>query len=317
MAHPRAKLTEFGRRLVVDRVLELGWSPAQAAASTGVSRATVYKWMHRFRTEGTAGLSDRSSRPHRMAHALSAREVARILAARQRVKQGPHRLAYRLGFARSTIYGVLRRHQVSRLRDADRTTAIPIRYVRERPGELLHLDVKKLGRVPRGGGHRFRGRQGVVLGRPSEGYEYLHVAVDDMSRYAFVQVHPDERRRTTADFVLAAGARFAELGIRIERVLTDQGSAYRSRTFAGALEQLGAEHRWTRPYRPQTNGKAERFIKTLVEEWAYARLFRSNEERRRALPKWLDFYNRRRPHTALGGLSPADALVNKVGGNHS
>jgi transposase InsO family protein len=228
-------------------------------------------------------------------------------------------LAARLQLPRSTIYGVLRRHQLSRLRDADRTTAVPIRYVRERPGELLHLDVKKLGRIPAGGGHRFlgRGQSPKSHHRAEVGYDFLHVAVDDASRLAYVEVHPDERDYTTAAFVLAAAAHFAERGVRIERVLTDLGTGYRSRRFAQSLEAIGAAHRWTRPYRPQTNGKAERFIKTLVEEWAYARFYLSNHARLQALPRWLDFYNRRRPHTALKGLTPWATIVNKLGGNHS
>ena len=323
MVHPRAKLTEFGRQLVVQRVLALGWSAAQAAAATGVSRATVYKWVGRFKQQGEAGLADRSSRPIHCRHALPPSQVARILAARRRWKQGPHRLAPRLGLARSTIYGVLRRHQLSRLRDADRSTAIPIRYVRERPGELLHLDVKKLGQIPAGGGHRFLGRdcglgsrQGGTT-RPRTRYDFIHVAVDDASRFAVVQVHADEGKATTARFLLDAAAQFAERGVRIERVLTDRGNPYRSGDFAAALDQVGAEHRWTRPYRPQTNGKAERFIKTLAEEWAYARFYPSNEARTRNLPRWLAFYNRRRPHTALKGLPPAVVLVNKVRGNHT
>lgn len=323
MVHPRAKLTEFGRQLVVDRVLVLGWSAPQTAAATGVTRATVYKWIRRFKAEGPAGLRDRSSRPGRSPHALSARQVERILTARRQLKQGPHRLAFRLRLPRSTIYGVLRRHQLSRLRDADRSSAVPIRYVRERPGELLHLDVKKLGQIPMGGGHRLLGRDCGLgsrqggLTRPRTHYDYVHVAIDDASRFAVVQVHADEGKATSARFLLEAAAQFAQRGVRIERVLTDRGNAYRSHVFARVLEQLGAQHRWTRPYRPQTNGKAERFIKTLVEEWAYARFYPSNADRSRALPLWLDFYNRRRPHTALDGRSPAALLVNNVGGNHT
>jgi transposase InsO family protein len=314
--HRKAKLTPFGRWLLVDRVLVQGWPVLRAAEALGVSRATAYKWVTRFRGAGRAGLEDRSSRPTHCPHALPARQVQRILRARRQLKQGPHRLAPRLGLARSTIYGVLRRHQLSRLRDADRITAVPIRYVRDRPGELLHLDTKKLGTVPPGGGHRLLGWQRGKANRRRGGYEYLHVAVDDASRLAFVQILPDEREATTAQFLLATAAHYAEQGIRIERVLTDRGNAYRSRTFARALEQLDAQHRWTRPYRPQTNGKAERFIKTLIEEWAYARFYRSNPARRHALPRWLDFYNHRRPHTALQGQAPA-ASVNNLAGNHT
>ncbi len=299
----------------MQRVLVLSWPPAQAAAATGVSRATVYKWLRRFKAEGESGLADRSSKPGHCPRALPARQVTRILQARSRWKQGPHRLASRLQLPRSTIYGVLRRHQVSRLRDADRSTAVPIRYVRERPGELLHLDTKKLGRIPPGGGHRMFGRPGHRF--QGYGYDYLHVAIDDCSRFAFVQVQPDEREQTSAQFVLDAAAHFAERGIRIERVLTDNGNGYRSRTFARALEQLDSQHRWTKPYRPQTNGKAERFIKTMLEEWAYARLYRSNASRLTALSRWVTFYNRRRSHTALNGQTPAAVLVNNVDGNHT
>jgi transposase InsO family protein len=182
------------------------------------------------------------------------------------------------------------------------------------PG-LLHLDTKKLARIPPGGGHRIFGRLGHRF--EGHGYDYLHVAIDDCSRFAFVQIQPDERDQTTAHFVLDAAAHFAERGIRIERVLTDRGGAYRSHAFADALEQLGSQHRWTKPYRQQTNGKAERFIKTMLEEWAYARLYRSNPSRLTALPRWVAFYNRRRSHTALNGQTPATALVNNVGGNHN
>ena len=315
MVHPRSKLTACGRLLLVQRVLALNWSAAQAAEAMGVSRATAYKWLARFRAEGEPGLADRASRPRSCRHALSPAQVEHILTARRRLKQGPHRLAPGLGLARSTIYGVLRRHQLSRLRDTDRVTAIPIRYVREHPGELLHLDTKKLGRIPPGGGHQQLGWP--ARSRRGGGYEYVHVAVDDASRLAFVQVHADEEGRTAAQFLLDAAGFFAERGIRIERILTDRGGAYRSRLFATARHRVGAVHKFTRPYRPQTNGKAERFIKTLLEEWAYARLYSGNQERLDALPAWIDFYNYRRPHTALRGQPPASVAVNNVRGNHS
>jgi len=196
---------------------------------------------------------------------------------------------------------------------------VPVRYVRERPGELLHLDVKKLARIPAGGGHRILGREIGRAGRlGGAGHDYVHVAVDDASRVAYLEALHDERGDTAARFLLAAAAFFASQGVRIERVLTDRAFAYtNSRAFPQAIQALGARHIVTRPYRPQTNGKAERFIKTLLQEWAYARLYRSNEERLHALPGWLEFYNRRRPHTALGGLTPMEALVNNVHGNHS
>lgn len=319
MAHRRAKLTPFGRLLLAQRVEEMGWTVAAAAEAVGVSRSTAGKWLRRYRDEGLAGLEDRPSRPRRCPRALPAPDVQRILQARHHLRVGPHRLAPVLGRPRSTIYGVLRRHGLSRLRDWDRPTAVPVRYVRERPGELLHLDVKKLARIPTGGGHRILGREIGRAGRPrGAGFDYIHVAVDDASRVAYLEALPDEKGETAARFLLAAAASFANEGVRIECVLTDRAFAYtNSRAFTDAVEALGARHMVTRPYRPQTNGKAERFIQTLLQEWAYARLYRSNEERLHALPGWLRFYNSRRPHTALGGLTPMEALVNNVHGKHT
>jgi transposase InsO family protein len=314
MLHRTAKLTPFGRRLLVRRILIEGWPAATAAETVGVSRATAYKWLRRYRAEGPAGLEDRSARPHRRPRALSERGVRRILLARRRLRVGPHRLGPLLGHPRSTVYGVLRRHGASRLAHADRLTGVPVRYVRERPGELVHVDVKKLGRVPPGGGHRILGetaRNGLRLG-----HDYLHVAIDDATRVAFVGVHPDERAATTVQFVTDALAFFARQGVRVERVMTDNAMTYtRSAGFAALLADRAIRHVRIRPRRPQTNGKAERFIGTLQREWAYARLFTSNEERIGSLPRWLDSYNRRRPHAGLAGQTPMAVLVNKVDGN--
>jgi transposase InsO family protein len=317
MAHANARLTHFGRLLLVQRITELGWPPAQAAESLGVSRATAYKWLARYRAEGPAGLADRNSRPHRCPHALPAAQVRRVLAARRRRRQGPHRLGYHLGMARSTVYGVLRRHGMNRLALTDRASGVVVRYQRERPGELVHLDVKKLGRIPDGGGHRVHGRAAAPRGR-GIGYDYIHSAVDDCSRVAFSQVLPDETGETSARFLVEAAAFFAEHGVRIERVLTDNAKAYtESILFADAAAGLGIRLKRTRRYRPQTNGKVERFNKTLLDEWAYARLYRSNNERCRALARWLRLYNHRRPHTSLDGLTPMAVLVNNVRGKHS
>ena len=317
MAHANARLTEFGRLLLVQRITELGWPPAQAAESLGVSRATADTWLARYRVEGRAGLADRPSRPRRCPHALPADQVRRVLAARRRRRQGPHRLGYHLGMPRSTIYGVLARHGISRLAHTDRTSGTVVRYQRQHPGELVHLDVKKLGRIPDGGGHRVHGRAKATRGR-GIGYDYVHSAIDDRSRVAFSQLLPDETGLTCARFLVEAAAFFAEHGVVIQRVLTDNAKAYaESVVFAETAAGLGIRRNRTRPYRPQTNGKVERFNRTLLEEWAYARLYRSNNDRCRALASWLRFYNHRRPHTSLDGLTPMAVLVNNAGGKHS
>jgi transposase InsO family protein len=306
----------FGRRLLVERIEVEGWPVAHAAAMTGVSRQTATKWVRRYRTEGLAGLEDRGSRPRRSPRSLPPGQVAAILAARHELGLGPHRLAPVVGSPRSTITDVLRRHGLSRLRDRDRPSGIPIRYVRERPGELLHIDVKKLGRIPDGGGHRFRSR-GNGTPKSRAGYDYVHQAVDDMSRVAYVEVFADERGPTCATFLREAAAWFARQGVRIERVMTDNARNYtRSRDFQAALADLEASHKRTRAYRPQTNGKSERFNRTLLDEWAYVRPYGSNNQRLLALPDFVDHYNRHRPHTSLKGLTPMAALVNNVSGNH-
>jgi transposase InsO family protein len=318
MAHANARLTEFGRLLLVQRIIELGWPPAQAAEALGVSRATAYKWLGRYRQHGPAGLADRSSRPRRCPHALTVTQVRRVLAARRRYRQGPHRLAWRLHMPRSTVYGVLRRHGLSRLAHTDRASGVVVRYQREHPGELVHLDVKKLGRIPDGGGHRAHGRMADTPRGRGVGYDYIHSAVDDRSRVAFSQILPDESATTAALFLIEAASFFADHGVVIQRVLTDNAKAYtESILFAETAAALGIALRRTRRYRPQTNGKVERFNKTLLQEWAYGRVYRSNLQRRRAFRRWLRFYNHRRPHTSLDGLTPMAALVNNLGGKHS
>lgn len=318
MVHPRATLTPRGRLLLVRRVEEMGWPAAQVAEATGVSRATVYKWVRRFRTEGQPGLQDRSSRPKRSPRALSADQVARILKLRRGLKRGPHRLAPLLGHPRSTIYAVLRRHGCARLRDFDRVSGRPLRYVRQHPGELVHVDVKKLGVIPPGGGHRILGKPLAARRHRGRGYDYVHVAVDDATRVAFVSVFPDQSGASAAQFVLAMHRFFAAQGVCVERVMTDGFRSFRdSKVFQAALTDLGIQHRMTRPYHPQTNGKAERFIQTLLADWAYVRLFRNNAERLRALPRWVRFYNQRRPHSELGNQPPWVVFVNKVRGKHS
>jgi transposase InsO family protein len=307
----------FGRQLLIARV-EAGWPAAHVAEQLGISRATAYKWVRRHRAEGDAGLEDRSSRPRRSPRRLSPTIEAEILAARATWRYGPDRLGPLLGRPPSTVHRVLARRGLSRLRDADRVTTAPIRYVACHPGALVHQDHKKQGRIPDGGGWRAhgRGRDGHREHRTT-GYDHLEVVVDDTSRLAVVVPVPDESGASAAFALQTAAAEFAKLGITIERVLTDNGLAYtRARAYAAVLDGLGARHKRTRPWRPQTNGKAERFIQTLINEWAYARAYQSNEERSAALPAFVDFYNRTRPHTALGGRSPLD-VVNNVFGDHS
>jgi transposase InsO family protein len=315
VAHPRSKLTVYGRQLIVDRVKE-GWPPAHVAEQLGVSRATAYKWVRRFRVEGAPGLADRTSRPHRSPRRLPAELETAVLAARAGWRYGPDRLGPLLSLAPSTVHRVLVRNGASRLRDADRVTLTPVRYVACHPGALVHQDHKKLGGIPDGGGWRALGRDlAPHHNRSRMGYEHFEVVIDDASRYAVVVPVPDETAASAIAALEIAAAEFDRLGIRIERVLTDNGAAYK-RQFDAAVEGLGARHKRTRPRRPQTNGKAERLIKTLIHEWAYARPYATNLERADALPVFVDFYNRRRPHTALGGRSPLDA-VNNVPGDHN
>jgi len=316
VAHRTARLNEYGRQLLATRVIEDGWTVSTAAEAQGVSRATGYKWVRRYRTEGLPGLADRSSRPHRSPARTSAEAAERILAARSEFRWGPDRLGPLLGCPASTVAAVLRRAGAPRLADIDRPTGIPVRrYEACHPGALVHQDHKKLGRIPDGGGHRMLGRStGTRSGKPAVGYDHFEVIIDDRSRRAVVVQVPDESGESAARALAFALACFAAEGIEVERILTDNGWAYRSAAYRAVLGCR--RHTRTRPYRPQTNGKAERFIGTLVREWAYARLYTSNEERLAALPGFVDFYNRRRPHTALGGLSPM-AVVNNVHGDHN
>jgi transposase InsO family protein len=303
---------------LVLRITDGGYTIARAAEAQGVSRATAAKWLRRFRLEGAAGLLDRSSRPKVSPRRLDERAERAILAARQASRYGPHRLAYLTGRPRSTCYAVLRRHGFSRLADADRVTGAPVRYVACHPGALIHQDHKKLGRIPDGGGHRVLGRSTETRRRQARtgAYDHFEVFVDDASRLAHVVPLADERPAETVRALEQAIAWFAAQGIRIERMLTDNGTNYRSHAYAAALARHAIRHKRTRPYRPQTNGKAERFIRTMLAEWAYGRAYRSNSERLAALPDWLHFYNHGRPHTALLGQTPA-ACINNVRGNHT
>ena len=318
VAHRTARLNVFGRQLLVTRVELEGWAVAKAAEAQGVSRQTAHKWVTRYRAEGWAGLEDRSSRPHRTPRITGPETVEAILRTRVERRWGPHRIGPLLGVAPSTVYAVLARSGYSRLRDADRLSGVPMRYVREHPGALVHQDHKRLGRIPAGGGHRLLGRARAPHSHQANlGHDHLEVIVDDMTRLAYVAIVANESAASAARALLDAAVWFASRGVRIERVLTDNGKAYTSSTFGQAMRSIDARHMLTRPYRPQTNGKAERFIKTLLAEWAYGRLYRSNDERLDALPDWVNYYNGERTHTALGGITPHAALVNNLRGNHS
>jgi transposase InsO family protein len=321
MSHPNARLTVQSRLKVIER-LEAGWPQAHVADAMGISRATVAKWAKRFRDEGVAGLADRSSRPHHSPRMVSEAAAAGICLLRRELAAGPHRIAWELGMAASTVYGVLRRAGLNLLAALDRTTREVIRYERERPGDLVHLDVKKLGRIPEGGGKRVQAgfaENAAGYSPPGRrGLECVHVAVDDHSRYAYVEILPDERAETTAGFLGRMTRAFAEVGFNVQRVLTDNGGNYRSEAFRQRADELGIGLRKTRAYRPQTNGKAEAFIKTLQREWAYQRPYHSNAERLHALPTFLHRYNHHRPHTAIGNLPPDTRLpVNNLCGNYS
>jgi transposase InsO family protein len=316
VTHARAKLTPQGRLLLVTRVLEEGWSVTMAAEAQGCSAATGHKWLRRFRAEGRAGLQDRSSRPHRCSTRLSPARERAILEHRRATLEGPHRIGWALGEAPATVHRVLRRRGAPRLRDLDRPTRTIVRYERDRPGELVHVDVKKQGRIPAGGGWRIRGRAAAPSRHRGDGYDFIHAAVDDRSRLAYAEILPDERKETAAAFMTRALRFYAERGISIERVLTDNGGCYRSRDFAGVLTNAGISHRRTRPYRPQTNGKVERFNLTLKWEWAYARAYETNASRTEELQRWLHHYNYHRPHMAHGGLPPIMS-VNNVPRKHN
>ncbi len=287
---------------------------AVAAESMGVSRETAYRWLRRWRSEGVAGLEDRSCRPARSPNQTPVEVEERVCELRVSRRWGPHRIAYALSMPRSTIERVLRRRGLSRLDAIDPPTRRVIRrYERAAPGELIHVDVKKLGRIPDGGGWRTHGHHtGMIRGR-GLGYDFFHVAVDDHTRIAYVEVHHDEKGDTCAGFITRAVSWFANHGVSIERVMTDNAWNYRtSQLFQQALTDAGIRHLLTRPYRPQTNGKAERFNQTLINEWAYDQPYTSNQQRLDSLETWLHDYNWHRYHTAVGAAPATRLPVNNV-----
>lgn len=302
-------MTPVGRYRMVQRVLA-GQRVADVAGQLQVSRQTVYKWVRRYEAEGAIGLRDRSSRPRRMPRRSPARLERRVLRARRRYRWGADRIGMQLGIAPSTVQRILARNACVPLKLVDRPTGEVVRrYEREAPGDLVHVDVKKLGRIPDGGGWRAHGRSEAVRGR-GLGYEYVHTMIDDHSRYAYSEILDDETGQTSADFIERGIEHFASLGITIRELMTDNAKAY---TEARVTRDLLAQHQIThlriRPRRPQTNGKVERFNRTLLEEFAYARVFTSTRQRRRQLDPWLHAYNHHRAHTAIGTV-PADRVNN-------
>lgn len=296
--HRNAKTTPKMRQLLIDRVTRQGWTQAAAATAVGISVRTVAKWLGRAR-QGDARLEDRSSRPHRQPQALDLVRTTAILAYRQQ-RATAWEISVQVGVPRSTVTRVLQRAGLNRVSRLDPPAVIQ-RYEWPQAGDLLHLDIKPLGRI-RGIGHRIHGdwthrARGV-------GYEYVHVAIDDATRVAFVEVRRSQRRRACAAFLQHALRWFRRRGVTVRRLLTDNGAGYKSRRFAGVCRTWQVRHRFTRPYTPRTNGKAERFIQTLLREWAYRRPYISSARRTAALPAYLRFYNHRRPHASLGRRSP-------------
>jgi transposase InsO family protein len=323
MAHRNARLTVHGRRLLIERVVQDQRPVAHVVAELGVSRATGHKWLARWRAEGDPGLHDRPSTAHRIPHKTPPQVEEQLCRLRTDRKLGPARLGPLLGLPASTAHAVLTRHGLHRLAFLDRPTGQIVRYERARPGELIHVDVKKLGRLRDGGGwrahgrgswHDHRARAEQAAGR-RVGFDYVHAAIDDHTRLAYAEIHPDETATTCAAFLHRAAAWFTTIGItHIERVMTDNALAYRrGRAWQQALTDLNATARFTKKYRPQTNGKAERFNRTLLDEWAYQRPYTSNHDRAQALPAWLHTYNYHRSHTALGGQPPITRVNNPPG----
>ena len=320
MAHASARTNLFARRLMVERVAA-GWPAAHVAEQLGVSRATVHKWLRRHAQGGDAALVDRSSRPIRMPARTPTRVEKRVLAARRRRQRGAVVLAADLGLNPSTVGRILARHHVPDLAAVDPITGDPVRcsrrtanrYEHPTPGAMIHVDVKKLGRIPPGGGWRLRGREATVAHkhkRIKTGYDYVHTAIDDHTRLAYCEIHADEKDATCAGFLHRALAWFAEHGMQVRRVLTDNALVYRHGTDWGwVCTAWQLKRRFTKPGCPWTNGKAERFNRTLLTEWAYAHPWTSNNLRRRGLDRFLHHYNTRRGHSALGGHPPISRLT--------
>lgn len=303
--HANARTTPLGRLVMVRRVEEEKWAVEEVAEAFCISVRTVYRWLKRYRDGGAAALVDRTSRPLTCPRKTSERVEARILEIRRRRKTG-RQIAATLDVAHSTVGAVLRRHGLHRLKLLDPVEPI-VRYEKELPGELLHLDTKKLGRI-KGVGHRITGDRHRHQVNRGIGWDFAHVCIDDATRVAYVEVLPDEKGDTCASFLERAVAWFIGHSVRPQRLLTDNGSGYVSRAFRAAVAAASLRHSFTRPYRPQTNGKAERFIQTITRGWAYGRPYASSRSRTRALTAWLDNYNHNRQHAGIGYLTPFQKL---------
>lgn len=328
MTHAMSPLSETGRLRIARCVVDQHWPLRRAAERFNVSVTTARRWADRYREHGPAGMADRSSRPRSCPHRTPTKTERRVLGLRVSRRWGPARIAYRLGLQPSTVHKILRRYGCPPLAWTDPATGVRVRgpqgsrrvvrrYEHDAPGDLVHVDIKKLGRIPDGGGHRIHGRQQGKKNRRSikHGYWYIHNAVDDHSRLAYSELLSDEKKETAVAFWNRAQAYFESAGITITRVLTDNGSCYRSQVFAKTLTDAAITHKRTRPYRPQTNGKVERFNRTMLEEWAYAQPYLSESERAAAFPDFLHTYNHHRGHTSLAGKTPADRIPNLRGEN--
>jgi transposase InsO family protein len=334
VSHANAALTPKARLRLGRLVVDGGWSTGAAADYYRVSYPTAKRWAGRYRqaleargSVEVADMQDRSSRPHRSPNRTPAPLVRKIVHIRWRKRLGPVQIAGKLNVPASTVHAVLVRCRLNRLSHVDRRTGEPIRrYEHPHPGSLVHVDVKKLGNVPDGGGWRYVGRQQGNRNRaatpdkprnsrhnPKMGTAFVHTVLDDHTRVAYAEIHDDERAVTAAAVLIRAAAWFADRGVRIERVLSDNGSCYRGRVWHQACTELGITPKRTRPYRPQTNGKVERFHRTMADGWAFARHYGSESARRNALPAWIHHYNHHRPHTAIGKVPPATRLTNLAG----
>jgi transposase InsO family protein len=333
MSHANALLTPRARLRLARLVVEGGWTYAAAGKMFMVSPRTAAKWAERYRAEGPAGMADRSSRPRRSPAKTPEQLKRQIVRLRWRRRLGPVQIAGQLGIPASTVHAVLVRCRINRLTHIDRVTGEPIRrYEHPHPGSLIHVDVTKFGNIPDGGGWRYVGKQQGQRNRiatvartgrprnknhdPNLGLAYLHTVIDDHSRVAYAEICTDEKAETAIGVLHRAVAWFADRGVRVERVLSDNGSAYRSFAWRDTCTALQITPKRTRPYRPQTNGKIERFHRTLADGWAYARFYDSETARRDALPTWLHFYNHHRAHSAIGGHPPISRLTN-LPGHHS